>query len=123
MKISKAELKRMESDGFTVERAMGKQPKPKNPPKPKPKPKPKIETKPVEPVVDNAAMRASIAQTEQLMKENARILSQNNAVIKDFADSVKELKPRGPSPYTFDLERDDDKLLKRVYARPGIVED
>ena len=123
MKLTKQQLEEMQKDGVRVQRAMGKQPKPKAPPKPKPAPpKPKPAPKPPEPPADYAAMRSSMAATERLLEQNARILEHNNEVIQQFASSVKELKPLEPSAYTFDLERDDDKLLKRVYARPGIIE-
>lgn len=126
MKISQSDLKQLEKEGTVVKRAMGKQPK-KAAPKPKPKPrKPPVSSKPpAAPVVDaqmHASMRSSLAATERLMEQNAKILEHNNEVIQEFAESVKRLEPREPSAYTFDLERDEDKLLKRVYARPGIVE-
>lgn len=122
MKLSKKDLAALEKEGVKVTRAMGKQPKKAAP---KPKPKPKAPPQPPAPPVDeklHASMRASLAATERLMEQNAKILEHNNEVIQDFAASVKRLEPREPSAYTFDMERDEDKLLKRVYARPGIVE-
>jgi hypothetical protein len=121
MKISKAELKKLEKQGVQVKRQMGKQP-PKTevaPPKKKvEKPKPA----PAAPSVDHAAMRASIDHSARIAEKNSQVIEQNSKVIKEFTDNIERLEPYEPQDYTFDLERDDDKLLKRIYARVGILE-
>jgi hypothetical protein len=122
MKISKADLAQLEKEGVQVSRKMGAQPAPKK------KAKPRKKTPPAPPVkqehpAEYAAMRASIAASDDLVRRNTEILTRNSAAIEEFSASIKKMEPRKASPYTFDLERDDDKLLKRVFARPGIVRD
>lgn len=125
MKISQKDLKDLEKDGVKVTRAMGSQPAPKKkvaaPKKPLMKPK-KPAPKAVEPVREHAAMQASIEHSARLLAASEKVLQQNSEVIKDFAASIERLEPYEPSDYTFDIERDKDKLLKRIFARVGIVE-
>jgi len=121
MKISQAELKKLEKQGTVVKRQMGKQPPKKEVKPPKKKVKPKAVTPSPGPV-NHAAMAASIEHSTRIAERNAEVIEQNSKVIKEFTDSIERLEPYEPQDYTFDLERDDDKLLKRVYARVGIVD-
>ncbi len=110
-KISQRKIKQLEKSGGRVNRRMGTE---------EPKPKaaaPAAETR------EHASMAASMAAYEAEQKATNKLIAHNSEVLRDFRDTLKEaVKSREPSPYTFDIERDDDKLLSRVLARPGIVE-
>lgn len=121
-KISQKDLKSLEKQGVSVKRQMGKQPPKEEVKPPKKKVKPKAVT-PIKEPVNHAAMAASIDHSNRLAERNSQIIEQNSKVIKEFADNIERLEPYEPQDYTFDLERDDDKLLKRIYARVGIVGD
>lgn len=122
MKIKKADLKQLEKDGVTVKRAMGKQPA--RPPakiaaetnKTTAKPTAKAVKKPAK----HAAMKASMDSTSTQLEAANKLLAMNGEMLREFKDSLADLKPREPVPYTFDIKRDGEGLLKRVYARPGI---
>lgn len=116
MKIKKADLKALQKEGVTVRRKMGEQPPTKEVAPPKKKVK---KAKPKQ----HASMSASMNDSQAQLAAANQILARNGEMIREFTESVKELKPREPSPYTFDIKRDGDGLLKRVYARPGIVEE
>lgn len=125
MKISKKDLPGLEKQGVTVKRAMGKQPAsarksaskaadtPEKPAESKAK-APKKSAKP------HASMGASMDHTAAQLEAQNQLIAQNTEVMRDFKDQLSELKPRDPVPYTFDIKRDGDGLLKRVHARPGI---
>lgn len=117
MKIKQSELKKLEKQGVRVKRQMGKG----APTKEVKPPKKKVEKK-----VPHAAMQASMDATAKQIEAANVIAAKNGEIIKDFTEQVKEMQAQ-KSPFadgaTFDIVRDDDKLLKRVYARPGILED
>lgn len=121
MKIKQSDLKALEKQGVSVKRQMGKQP-PTKEVKPPKKKVIKKEVTPIQEPAGNAAMRASLDHTARIAERNAEVIEQNSKVIKEFADNIERLEPYEPQDYTFDLERDDDKLLKRIYARVGILE-
>lgn len=78
-----------------------------------------------------ASMRASMDFYEAQAEATRLIVARNNEVIAQFGRDLKEfagreptqvpMAPAEPIEYTFDIERDDDKLLKRIFARPGII--
>ena len=117
MKIKQADLKALKKDGVKVRRTMGKQ----RPTKEVDQPIKEV-ISPAEPV-KHASMGASMADSASQLEAANHILAMNGAMIRDFAESVKELRPRDPVPYTFDIRRDEDRLLKKIFARPGILED
>jgi hypothetical protein len=129
MKISKADLAALEKDGAVVKRALGKQPPPKKrAAKPKKKPPAKTLASDAKKVENSesrahASMQASMRHSESQIALLNRVVEQNSEIVNNFAESVKALRPQEPSPYTFDVKRDDDGLLERVYARPGILTD
>ena len=120
-KISKDDLKGLKKEGLTVRRKMGAQPSmPESPTEELPE----KEVTPPTPEVERphasmaASMAASAAESEAL-----RVLVAKNAeVMEGFREDLQKIA-RPASEYTFDILRDEDKLLKRIHARPGIIED
>lgn len=121
MKIKQSELKKLEKQGVTVKRKMGAQPPRKEAAPPKKKAKKRDDAP-----APHASMAASMEAASKQIEAANVIAARNSEIIKDFAENVKELQAQ-KSPFaegaTFDIVRDDDKLLKRVYARPGILEE
>jgi hypothetical protein len=119
MKISKNELKKMESEGAVVKRKMGKgkSPEPVETPKP-------VETPPAKEPAPHASMSASMDHVAAQVKATLMTVAQNGELLRQFKESLEALvEPREPSEYTFDVVRDGEGLLKRVLARPGIEEE
>jgi hypothetical protein len=110
-KVSQRELKSRERKGARVKRQMGAAE-----PVEKPVAAPKPEVQP------HAAMAASLEASDANQRATNILLARNTEIIAEFGKSLAKAATREPSPYTFDIERDDDKLLKRVLARPGIKE-
>ncbi len=113
-KVTASELRGLKKKGARVKRQLGtaeaKAPEPK-PQKPEPE------------AVEHASMAASMEASAQQQAAANVLLARNSEIIKEFAKSLEKLaKPVKPIPYTFIVKRDEDKLLDRVFARPGIVE-
>ena len=112
--ISQAELNRLTASGAKVKRKMGSgKPAPEAEKKPEPKPKPK------EPV-KMASMGASMKYLETQAQATLKILAKNTEVIEDFRKEVKTAvdKVGKKVPYVFDVERGEDRLIKRIVATP-----
>ena len=117
MKISQKELKQLEKEGARVKRPLKKR-------QPSSKPPQKAVESPKTPEKQPASMRASMKFFEQQAEATRLVVAHNAEMIAEFKEDLKALvsKERETLEYTFDIVRDDDKLLKRVYARPGIIE-
>jgi hypothetical protein len=129
MKISKADLAALQKEGVTVQRALGKQPNSSVRSQPKKGPKKEV-VRPNKEVISgenttipHASMGASMADSAAYLEAANQILARNGEIIREFAESVRELKPKDPGPYTFKIKRRDDLLMERVYALPGIIDD
>ena len=122
-KISQSELKAMEKEGLTVRRKLGAQPsKPKAKVEDLPEKPPTQDKEPLKAEVPHASMAASMDATAAEREAMRVLVAKNIEVIEGFkADLAKQRQPGGE--YTFDIKRDEDKLLKRIHVRPGIIED
>jgi len=121
-KISEADLKAMRKEGLKVRRKMGEQPsKPDQAPVDLPEKEVVQPTIQVEEPRPHASMGASMEATAASEEALRKLVAMNTAVIEQFQDRLSELER--PRDYTFDVQRDEDKLLKRIHMRAGIYED
>jgi hypothetical protein len=116
-KVSQSDVKKLEKSGATVRR---RTPKAKKDAAPLAK---KEAISPTKEVVQHASMGASMEAHAADQEATRILLAQNAAMIKEFSDNLKNMVTREPSPYTFDVVRNEDDRIKRVYARPGILEE
>jgi len=111
--ISQAELNKLTASGAKVKRKMGTG---------KPAPKKVEEKKPEAPKepVKMASMGASMQYLESQAQATLKILAKNTEVIEDFRQEVKTAvdKVGKKVPYVFDVERGEDRLIKRIVATP-----
>jgi hypothetical protein len=118
MKISENELKKLQSEGAVVKRKMGKAEKPEPVEESVPEP---VQEAPPQP---HASMGASMQAFEAQAEATRIVIAQNGEMMRQFVESLKEVvTPREPSPYTFDIKRDDEDRMTQVLARPGIEEE
>lgn len=125
-KVNQEQLRDMQKSGATVKRLQ----KPEAPKPEAPKPEtPKLEVakaaaeQPAKPAEMPGSMRASMQAMEAQAEATRLVVAKNTEVISDFGKQLKTLveeRDVSPTGYTFDIERDEDKLLKRIYAIPGI---
>lgn len=120
-KISKAELDGLKKDGLTVRRKMGAQPE-KPDATPKDLPKKGQDLPKGEKEKTHASMSASMHSTAAEREALRLLVAKNTEVIEQFKKELETLA-RPASDYTFDVLRDEDKLMKRIHARAGIHED